>query len=59
MIGCLDLLYAGRVFTGLGVGAASAMILPIYVSECSPALIRGRLVGVFEVMLQVALVFGF
>ncbi|KAF2655721.1 general substrate transporter [Lophiostoma macrostomum CBS 122681] len=58
MIGRLDLLYAGRVFTGWGVGS-SAMILPIYVSECSPALIRGRLVGVFEIMLQVALVFGF
>ncbi|KAH8883071.1 general substrate transporter [Thozetella sp. PMI_491] len=58
MIGRLDLLYAGRAFTGLGVGA-SAMILPIYVSECSPALIRGRLVGTFEIMLQIALVFGF
>ena len=58
MLGRLDCLYAGRVFTGLGVGA-SAMILPIYVSECSPALIRGRLVGMFEIMLQVALVFGF
>lgn len=58
MIGRLDLLYVGRVFTGLGVGS-SAMILPIYVSECSPALIRGRLVGVFEIMLQIALVFGF
>jgi MFS family permease len=58
MIGRLDLLYAGRVFTGWGVGS-SAMILPIYVSECSPALIRGRLVGVFEIMLQIALVFGF
>lgn len=58
MIGRLDLLYAGRVFTGWGVGA-SAMLLPIYVSECSPALIRGRLVGVFEIMLQIALVFGF
>ncbi|KAI1871942.1 uncharacterized protein JN550_004145 [Neoarthrinium moseri] len=58
MVGRLDLLYAGRVFTGWGVGA-SAMVLPIYVSECSPALIRGRLVGVFEIMLQVALVFGF
>lgn len=58
MIGRLDLLYAGRVFTGLGVGA-SAMILPIYVSECSPPVIRGRLVGVFEIMLQIALVFGF
>jgi len=58
MIGRLDLLYAGRVFTGWAVGS-SAMILPIYVSECSPALIRGRLVGVFEVSLQLALVFGF
>ncbi|KAJ4304629.1 hypothetical protein N0V90_000155 [Kalmusia sp. IMI 367209] len=58
MIGRLDLLYVGRVFTGWGVGS-SAMILPIYVSECSPALIRGRLVGVFEIMLQIALVFGF
>lgn len=58
MIGRLDTLYGGRVLTGLGVGA-SAMILPIYVSECSPALIRGRLVGTFEIMLQVALVFGF
>jgi MFS family permease len=58
MVGRLDLLYAGRVLTGLGVGA-SAMILPIYVSECSPPLIRGRLVGVFEIMLQIAIVFGF
>ncbi|KAJ3533336.1 hypothetical protein NM208_g6030 [Fusarium decemcellulare] len=58
MIGRLDCLYAGRALTGWGVGA-SAMILPVYVSECSPALIRGRLVGTFEIMLQVALVFGF
>lgn len=58
MVGKLETLYAGRVFTGWGVGA-SAMILPIFVSECSPALIRGRLVGTFEIMLQVALVFGF
>lgn len=35
------------------------MILPIYVSECTPAQIRGRLVGVFEIMLQLALVCGF
>ncbi|KAF2084976.1 putative sugar transporter [Saccharata proteae CBS 121410] len=58
MIGRLGELYAGRVFTGLGVGASS-MIIPIYISECSPAQIRGRLVGMFEIMLQVALVFGF
>lgn len=35
------------------------MIIPIYISECSPALIRGRMVGIFEIMLQIALVFGF
>ena len=34
-------------------------MIPIYISECSPALIRGRLVGIFEIMLQIALVFGF
>ncbi|KAJ5087801.1 hypothetical protein N7456_011417 [Penicillium angulare] len=58
LIGKIGLLYGGRVLTGLGVGG-SAMILPIYISECSPAKIRGRLVGIFEVMLQIALVFGF
>lgn len=34
-------------------------MIPIYIAECSPAIIRGRLVGIFEIMLQVALVFGF
>lgn len=58
LIGRIGLLYAGRALTGLGVGS-SAMILPIYIAESSPAKIRGRLVGIFEVMLQIALVFGF
>lgn len=34
-------------------------MIPVYIAECSPALIRGRLVGIFEIMLQIALVFGF
>ncbi|KAF5550682.1 mfs quinate transporter [Fusarium mexicanum] len=58
MVGRLDCLYVGRALKGWGVGS-SAMTLPIYVSECSPALIRGRLVGTFEAMLQAALVCGF
>lgn len=58
MHGTLGLLYAGRALTGLAIGASSTMI-PIYIVECSPALIRGRLVGIFEIMLQIALVFGF
>lgn len=58
MFGNLGMLYGGRVFTGAGVGA-STVIIPIYISECSPAAIRGRLIGVFEIMLQTALVCGF
>ncbi|KAH8894591.1 general substrate transporter [Thozetella sp. PMI_491] len=58
MIGQIGLLYGGRALTGLGIGASSTMI-PIFIAECSPALIRGRLVGIFEIMLQIALVFGF
>lgn len=56
--GTLGLLYAGRALTGLAIGASSTMI-PIYIAECSPARIRGRLVGIFEIMLQIALVFGY
>ncbi|CAK7221289.1 hypothetical protein SBRCBS47491_004477 [Sporothrix bragantina] len=58
MIGRLDCLYAGRAICGLAIGMSTAVV-PIYVSECAPAAIRGRLVGMFEVMLQVALVCGF
>lgn len=34
-------------------------MIPVYIAECAPARIRGRLVGIFEIMLQIALVFGF
>lgn len=43
---------------GLAVGSSS-LIVPQYISECSPPAIRGRLVGLFEVVLQCALVIGF
>ncbi|KAJ3519529.1 hypothetical protein NM208_g14093 [Fusarium decemcellulare] len=56
--GMLGLMYAGRALTGIGVGASS-LIVPIYIAESAPATIRGRLIGVFEVMLQLASVFGF
>jgi sugar porter (SP) family MFS transporter len=46
------------VLTGLAVGASS-LIIPQYISECSPPAIRGRLIGVFEIMLQVAQIIGF
>lgn len=46
------------VLAGLAVGASS-MIIPIYISESSPPAIRGKLIGIFEIFLQFAQIFGF
>ncbi|KAF1993772.1 general substrate transporter [Amniculicola lignicola CBS 123094] len=54
----LGLVYAGRLFTGLGVGGIAA-VSPIYISEISPPAIRGRLTGFFESFYQVGAVIGF
>ncbi|KAH8668909.1 putative sugar transporter [Xylariales sp. PMI_506] len=54
----LGLLYAGRALTGISIGG-STTLLPIYIAECSPAAIRGRLVGFTEVMIQLGLIAGF
>ena len=47
----VGLIYTGRVLTGWAVGA-STMLVPVYVAECSPPHIRGRLVGLYEVGVQ-------
>jgi sugar porter (SP) family MFS transporter len=47
-----------RYFAGIAVGASS-LIVPQYISECSPPAIRGRLIGVFEIVLQFSQVVGF
>lgn len=54
----VGLMYAGRVLTGWGVGA-STMIVPVYVAECSPPHVRGRLVGMYEVGVQFGTMIGF
>ena len=41
-----NLLLAGRLVLGLGVGLAS-MVVPAYIAESSPAVYRGTLVTVF------------
>lgn len=56
--GHIGAIYAGRVLTGLAVGASS-LIIPVYISESSPPAIRGRLVGLFECFLQLFSVIGF
>ncbi|KAF2737834.1 general substrate transporter [Polyplosphaeria fusca] len=54
----LGLIYAGRLFTGLGVGGIAA-VSPIYIAEISPPAIRGRLTGFFESFYQTGAVIGF
>ena len=44
-------IYAGRVISGIGVGAIIA-VAPAYVSECSPKEVRGRITGLFQVMVR-------
>ncbi|KAI0006363.1 general substrate transporter [Xylariaceae sp. FL0662B] len=56
--GSVGMIYAGRALTGLGVGTAT-LVVPQYISECSPPAIRGRLVGLFETVLQFAQIVGF
>ncbi|CAM9018637.1 unnamed protein product [Wickerhamomyces anomalus] len=47
----LGTMYAGRVLTGLGIGAVSNLA-PMYISEISPDAIRGQLVGAIEITWQ-------
>ncbi|KAI6794579.1 putative quinate [Hortaea werneckii] len=54
----LDLIYAGRVIAGIGVGATSNVV-PIYISELSPPAVRGRLVGIYELGWQLGGLVGF
>ena len=44
--GSVGVLAAGRLIAGIGVGAAG-MVLPVYLSECSPTPLRGRIITVF------------
>lgn len=54
----LGAIYAGRVLSGFGIGGCSGLA-PIYISEISPASIRGKLVGCFELSWQVGGIIGY
>lgn len=56
--GIVGLLIAGRAIAGLGIGAVS-LLVPVYIAETSPPSIRGRLVGIFEVLSQGGGMLGF
>ena len=44
-------MYAGRVIAGIGVGGISA-VSPTFVSECAPKEVRGRVTGLFQIMVS-------
>lgn len=56
--GRMNLIYAGRAIAGLGIGAAS-LTVPVYISEGAPPSIRGRLVGIFEIVSSLGAMSGF
>lgn len=54
----LGAVYALRVLSGIGIGGCSGMA-PMYISEISPASIRGKLVGCFELSWQIGGIIGY
>ena len=54
----LGYIYGGRVVAGLGIGAISA-VAPAYVSECSPKEVRGRITGLFQIMVAIGVMLSY
>ncbi|WVQ94086.1 hypothetical protein IAU59_001164 [Kwoniella sp. CBS 9459] len=54
----LDLVYGGRFTAGFGVGLMS-MICPTYATEIAPKEIRGRITGMFQVVVVIGVAFSY
>ncbi|KAF9457604.1 general substrate transporter [Collybia nuda] len=54
----LELIYAGRVISGFGIGGISA-VAPAFVSECSPKEVRGRITGLFQIMVAIGVMISY
>ncbi|KAJ6534823.1 general substrate transporter [Mycena capillaripes] len=54
----LALIYAGRVVSGVGIGAISA-VAPAFVSECSPKNVRGRITGLFQITVAIGVMISY
>ncbi|KZV98304.1 general substrate transporter [Exidia glandulosa HHB12029] len=54
----LGYIYGGRVIAGLDVGAISA-VAPTYVSECAPKDVRGRITGLFQIMVAIGVMLSY
>lgn len=51
-------IYGGRVISGIGIGGISA-VAPAYVSECSPKNVRGRITGLFQIMVAIGVMLSY
>ncbi|OSD00102.1 general substrate transporter [Trametes coccinea BRFM310] len=54
----LGYIYGGRVVAGLGIGAITA-VSPAFVSECAPRDVRGRLTGMFQIMVAIGVMLSY
>ncbi|KAJ7194408.1 sugar transporter [Mycena pura] len=54
----LALIYTGRVISGVGIGAISA-VAPAFVSECAPKEVRGRITGLFQIMVAIGVMISY
>ncbi|KZP08180.1 general substrate transporter [Athelia psychrophila] len=54
----ISYIYAGRVVSGFGIGGISA-VAPAYVSECSPKNVRGRITGLFQIMVAIGVMLSY
>lgn len=51
-------IYAGRVISGIGIGGISA-VAPTYVSECARKEVRGRITGMFQIMVGIGVMLSY
>jgi MFS family permease len=51
-------LFAGRIVTGIGTGCG-LVLAPLYAAELSPAKVRGRLVSLAEILINVGILLGY
>ena len=52
------LIYGGRTIAGVGVGLASSLS-PLYLAEIAPPMIRGQVIGLYEIGWQIGGLVGF
>ncbi|KAF7428968.1 hypothetical protein PC9H_008205 [Pleurotus ostreatus] len=51
-------IYSGRVISGIGIGGISA-VAPAYISECAPKNERGRITGLFQIMVTTGVMISY